>query len=266
MHGFPDSAWTYRHLLPELAKAGYRAVACFMRGYAPTEVPADARYDMRTIGDDFNALHAALGGKSDAVLVAHDWAAVAAYSALHTGAANWRRATIINVPPMPAFAQVGFTYAQLKRFFYIWFFQMDCAEAVVSANDMAFIDGLWGDWSPGYDASYDLKRVKEALGKPENLRAALGYYHRQMNPRRFGLPDEAAAQAQVWGNPLTMPVLYLHGTRDGCVAIDAEVAKCIPGCFGPGSEMHFVQDVGHFMLVEKPAVVNPRIVEFLGRR
>ena len=44
LHGFPDSAWTWRHLLPELAGAGFHAVAPFMRGYAPTAVPADGRY------------------------------------------------------------------------------------------------------------------------------------------------------------------------------------------------------------------------------
>ena len=41
LHGFPDSAWTWRHLLPELAAAGFRAVAPFLRGYTPTAVPAD---------------------------------------------------------------------------------------------------------------------------------------------------------------------------------------------------------------------------------
>ena len=44
LHGFPDSAWTWRHLLPALADAGFRAVAPFLRGYAPTAVPADGRY------------------------------------------------------------------------------------------------------------------------------------------------------------------------------------------------------------------------------
>ena len=43
-HGFPDHAWSFRHLLPDLAQAGFRAVAPFMRGYAPTEPPADGRY------------------------------------------------------------------------------------------------------------------------------------------------------------------------------------------------------------------------------
>src|SRR2546430_9681560 len=79
LHGFPDSPWTYRFLLPELARAGYRAVAPFMRGYAPTEIPADGDFSTRALAKDPNALHEALGATSDAVLIAHDWGAPAAY-------------------------------------------------------------------------------------------------------------------------------------------------------------------------------------------
>ena len=39
MHGFPDTPYSYRHLLPALADAGFRAVAPFARGFAPTELP-----------------------------------------------------------------------------------------------------------------------------------------------------------------------------------------------------------------------------------
>jgi pimeloyl-ACP methyl ester carboxylesterase len=42
LHGFPDSASTWRHLLPVLAEAGFHAVAPFMRGYAPTAIPTTA--------------------------------------------------------------------------------------------------------------------------------------------------------------------------------------------------------------------------------
>src|ERR1043165_9776503 len=41
IHGFPDSPFSYRYLLPALAEAGYRAVAPFNRGFAPTELPDD---------------------------------------------------------------------------------------------------------------------------------------------------------------------------------------------------------------------------------
>src|SRR5690606_35104397 len=73
LHGFPDSAHTWRHLLPELAAAGYRAVAPFLRGYAPTAVPADGYYQSGAVATDANALHDALGGDGDAVLIGHDW-------------------------------------------------------------------------------------------------------------------------------------------------------------------------------------------------
>lgn len=266
MHGFPDSPWTYRYLLPALAGAGYRAVAPFMRGFAPTAVPADWRYDMRTIGEDFNALHAALGGAGDAVLIAHDWGAVAAYAALSSAPSNWRRAVISNIPPMPVFGQVVFTYEQLKRFFYIFFFQYDCAEAFLLDNDLEFLRGLWQDWSPGYDASFDVEKAQACLRDPAHLKAALGYYRTVFNPRHFGRPDFVAAGAEVWGRPLPQSTLYFHGLRDGCLAIDRTLAAQIPACMGPGSETEILDDAGHFLIVEQPARVNGRILEFIGRR
>src|SRR3954454_10859481 len=73
LHGFPDSAHTWDFLLPELADAGFRAVAPFLRGYAPTDVPADGLYQPGALASDYIALHAALGGDGEAVLIGHDW-------------------------------------------------------------------------------------------------------------------------------------------------------------------------------------------------
>src|SRR5262252_2808385 len=81
LHGFPDTAHTWEHLLPTLAGAGFRAVAPFMRGYAPTAVPADGAYDVGALAADAVALHEALGGDREAVLIGHDWGAEAAYAA-----------------------------------------------------------------------------------------------------------------------------------------------------------------------------------------
>ena len=67
LHGFPDSAHTWRHLLPALAEAGYHAVAPWMRGYAPTEVSADDVYQVGALAADASALHETLGGDGRAV-------------------------------------------------------------------------------------------------------------------------------------------------------------------------------------------------------
>ena len=82
LHGFPDSAHTWRYLLPELGNAGFHAVAPFLRGYAPTEIPTDGRYQVGALARDANALHEALGGKDDAVIIGHDWGALTAYAAV----------------------------------------------------------------------------------------------------------------------------------------------------------------------------------------
>ncbi|MBL6750554.1 MAG: alpha/beta hydrolase [Nevskia sp.] len=264
LHGFPDSPYSYRHLLPELARAGFRAVAPFMRGYAPTGIPADGRYATRDLAADVAALHAALGGGADAVLIAHDWGAVAAYGGAAKEPERWRRCAIMDVPPLAIFAEVGSTYAQVKRSFYFWFFQMKVADEMVAANNMEFIDRLWGDWSPGYAAAEDLVHVKNCLRERANLMAALGYYRTHMNPLRYGAPDWAAEQVAVWGAPLKQPTLYLHGDEDGCIALDDALLAKVPNFLGPGSRAERVQGVGHFMLVQKPAEVNRRILEFVG--
>ncbi len=39
LHGFPDTAWTWRYLGPFLAERGYRVAAPFLRGHGPSSVP-----------------------------------------------------------------------------------------------------------------------------------------------------------------------------------------------------------------------------------
>jgi pimeloyl-ACP methyl ester carboxylesterase len=68
------------------------------------------------------------------------------------------------------------------------------------------------------------------------------------------------------GRPVPQPILYLHGTNDGCIALDAEAAKGVLAFLGPGSEVERIEEVGHFFLVEKPAEMNDRILRFLGKR
>jgi pimeloyl-ACP methyl ester carboxylesterase len=260
LHGFPDSAHTWRHLLPRLAEAGYRAVAPFQRGYAPTSVPDDGRYQSGVLGQDALALHEALGGDGDAVVIGHDWGALGVYGAVGSEPARWRRAVAMAVPPGGAVARAFLTYAQLQRSWYMFVFQHPLSDLVVGADDLAFIDRLWADWSPGFDGTEDLALAKASLRDPANLQAALGYYRATIgNGRRDPSLDPIEAAA---AGTLAVPTLYLHGTTDG--AIGVEVADGAADVLPDGSRAEIIDGVGHFLHLEQPDSVNALILGFLA--
>jgi pimeloyl-ACP methyl ester carboxylesterase len=150
------------------------------------------------------------------------------------------------------------TYAQIRRSWYLFVFQHPLAEAVVSADGLAFIDGLWADWSPGYEATDDLGFVKDALREQANLSAAIGYYRAMLGPDQTGATE--ADQAAMLPSPV--PTLYLHGATDGCMGAElvGDAAASLPT---PGSRAEVLDGVGHFLHLEDPARVNTLIADFL---
>jgi pimeloyl-ACP methyl ester carboxylesterase len=253
LHGFPDAAPTWNSLLQALGDAGFHAVAPWLRGYAPTQIPADGGYGVGSLEKDANALHEALGGDERAVIIGHDWGAIATYGTAIAAPERWRRVVTMAVPPSGALGAGFLSYKQLQRSWYMFFFQSPMAEIAVSMNDLAFIDGLWADWSPGYDGTAHVAAVKDALRDPANLAAAIGYY-RAMLGTGGGEPATA-------GTP-TQPVLYLHGRNDGCLGVD--LTTMAPMFLSAESKVEVLEDCGHFLQVEKPDLVNKLVLEWVS--
>ena len=263
LHGFPDTAHSWRHLLPALADAGYHAVAPFMRGYAPTGIPDDGAYQAGAIASDANALHEAFGADGDAVLIGHDWGAIAAYGATAHAPERWRRAVTMSVPPLSGVLAdfFDYDYGQFKRSFYIFLFQTPLAEAGAAAHDMALIDGLWRDWSPGYhDSARDIAHVKESLKDPAHLAAAIGYYKALFDPTRQ-VPRYAAEQEAITAIG-ERPILFLHGTDDGCIG--ADVVHSAKDHLPAGSRVELVDGAGHFLHLEQPERINREVLAWLA--
>jgi pimeloyl-ACP methyl ester carboxylesterase len=249
LHGFPDSAHTWDRLLPELAAAGYRAVAPWTRGYAPTAVPADGDYSLAALAADATALHEQLGGDSDAVLIGHDWGAATSYLAAATAPDRWRRLVTLAVPPTSVAANAFFRYEQLKRSFYILLFQTPLAELVAGADDLRFLERLWQDWSPSAHPAAEIAHMKAALRDPANLAAAIGYYRAMFTT---GAPSDQPTQ----------PTLYLHGSDDA--AFGVEGVRGTEDHLPPGSAVEIIDSAGHFLHLEQPDEVNRRTLDWIA--
>jgi pimeloyl-ACP methyl ester carboxylesterase len=260
LHGFPDTANSWRPLLAELAAAGYHAVAPFLRGYSPSTTPADGNYTLGALVADACALHEQLSADGTAVVIGHDWGAGAAYAAAAYAPERWGKAVILAVPPAPVAVPFMGTYDQMKRSWYMAICASPYAEAIASADDFTFIDRLWKDWSPGYDATEALRDVHECFRAPGSLSAALSYYRAALDPSSD--PGEYADAHKAGGSLAPQPVLYLHGENDGCIG-SAAVPAAREYLVVPGSRVEVIEGAGHFLQVERPDEVNRRILDFL---
>jgi pimeloyl-ACP methyl ester carboxylesterase len=263
LHGFPDHSGSFRHQLPALAAAGFRAVAPTMRGYAPSAIPADGVYQTAALAEDAVAMIAALG-YDEAIVFGHDWGAIAAYGAALAAPERVRLLVTAAVPYGPQFMTAFTTsYTQERRSWYMFFFQTPFAEVAVAHDDFVFLERLWADWSPGWRWPADaIARVKETFRQPGVLEAALGYYRALFNPALHD-PRNAALQSRMMLEPIEVPAMMLHGANDGCIG--SELLDGMDAFFPRGLRVEVVPGTGHFLHQEAPDAVNRLLLDFLRR-
>lgn len=260
LHGFPDTAWTWRHLAPQLAGYGWRVVAPHTRGYAPSDVAADGCYHVAALMADAVAVHETLGGDERAVVVGHDWGAITAGGlAAHPGS-PYSRAVLLAVPPLAALRGAWRDWRRLPRqalmSSYVGFHQLPVLPERLLDR---WVPLLWRRWSPGYDAGEDLPRVRAALAAPPHRRAAVGYYRALARP--WAVPP-AYRRWSAWTGMPRVPTLVLHGTDDGCLR--AELAERAARDSPDHVRTEVVPGAGHFLHLERPALVNQLVSDFLG--
>ena len=262
LHGYPDRPTTWRHLAPYLAERGWRVIAPSLRGYASDLAP-DGNYQVGALVSDAAAIHRQLGDER-AVLIGHDWGAVTAYTLGAWAPELFTKMVTIAIPPVrvpatPAevIGDLPVLARQLRMSWYMFF------QLLPGISERALpwlVPRLWAAWSPGYDAAEDVAAALSGLSGARRATAALRYYRALFLPWMRGR-GYASEQARLLARP-KVPVLYLHGDRDGCiqVALARRGALLLPA----GSEFDLVADAGHFLHLERPDHANRRIAEFIG--
>lgn len=236
-------------------------MAPFSRGYAPSAVAADGDYSVSALVRDAVDLHQELGGDRRACVIGHDWGAVTAYAASARRPEAFGRVVGLAVPPVPGLLRATdprtgrrggrAVVEQLPRSWYVLVNQLPVLSERLAPR---MVPRLWRAWSPGYDATADLRWVREALDG--RWSAALRYYRAAARALLARHPPD-------WVRSPTVPTLYLHGARDGCVSplLATSAAQTLPA----GSSFQVLPELGHFLHLERPADLARRILAFVGQ-
>lgn len=259
LHGFPDDAWTWEHQLSAIAAGGYRAVAPFMRGYHPTSIPEDGKYDTMTLGADLVALLEQLAGDEPAHVVGHDLGALMLYGGTALAPERFATATLIGVNHPSTFALIYMTPQLAHRSFHLWFLAHARPEPTIAVgyDELAFVDYLWELWSPeGTDYTAHLERLKrETLAAPGTLEAAVAYY-----PPLLGTPEAPGTPEELL-DPVQVPTLVIYGEED---LIPITLADEEADMFDAEYRRVDVPGAKHFVHREQPETVNKLLLEWLA--
>jgi pimeloyl-ACP methyl ester carboxylesterase len=222
LHGFPECWFSWRHQIPLLTRLGYRVWAPDLRGYNETERPTGIEsYAIENLMDDVAGLIDAADARST-MLVAHDWGAIVAWYFAIRRVRHLDRLVIMNVPHPGAARPALRTFAQLRRSWYAFFFQIPrLPEALLGARGARAIgDMLRGSCrNPDVFSDEVVEVYRKAASQPGAPAAMLNYYRALLRGgglRRqadLGFPEIETPTLFIWGeDDVALTKATTHGT------------------------------------------------------
>jgi len=256
LHGFPAFWYAWRDQIPALAAAGYRVVAPDMRGYNLSEKPPGViSYRVEALTADVAALIRHLGVEW-ATVVGHDWGGAVAWQLPVFHPEVVERLAVLNAPHPGALLRELRTLEQLRRSWYIAFFQLPwLPELALRAGDAALLRRLLRQdpVRPGAFDDADIQRYVDALMQPGAATATLNYY-RALVQRN---PLELSRQLQ---QPVAVPTLLIWGQQDRFLGprLTEGLARWVPDL-----RIERIADAGHWVMADAPERVNELLLAFL---
>jgi len=287
-HGFPELAFSWRHQLPAVAAAGFRAIAPDQRGYGDSDAPEPVEsYDIHHLCGDLAGLLDALGLER-AVFVGHDWGGfvVWAMPILHpervAGVVGVNTPLLPRTPLPPTQLMRAMVGGRDEKLYMLWFQEPGVAEAVLDRDPGLLFDRLLRSgvpfdeiarrMGPDFDMNpfrrlAELEPFGEPIGSAEErahysevfgrtgFRGGINWY------RNFDRNWETAPA--VGASPVEVPALMVTAQWDP--ALRPEMAAGM-GALCRDLETVMIERCGHWTQQERPETLNRILIDWLQRR
>ncbi len=255
LHGFPELNYSWRFQMPMLAARGWKVWAPNLRGYGASEKPEGIKaYRLDTLIEDVAALIDASGAK-EVMLIAHDWGAIIAWHFAIKRLRPLSRLVIMNVPhPKVAEREIRH-WRQLKKSWYIFFFQLPwLPERMMGGNGARGIKGAF------YNMAVDksrfgrdvLQTYADAALRPGAMTAMINFYRALLRTPDMRTVGDARVDT---------PTLMIWGEEDAALNI-----QCTRGTqeWVANFTLHRLPNVSHWVQQEAPEKVNALLGAWLG--
>ena len=256
LHGFPEHSFSWRYQLPMLADLGYQAWAPNMRGYGNSSKPKGvSSYQLDTLVEDVAAIIEASGCK-ETVLIAHDWGAVVAWHFAINDRLPLSHLIICNVPH-PQSMQQAFSWEQLKKSWYIFFFQIPKLPEFLLGRDNAKGVGemIRNTFVNPEKFPTEIADVfSRNANQPGALTAMINYYRALL--RRGNRSNREGESFPI----IKTPTLMIWGEED--VALSKETTYGTEK-YVEEFNIRYLPNVSHWVQQESPEEVNSMISAFI---
>ncbi|MEO0440898.1 MAG: alpha/beta fold hydrolase [Pseudomonadota bacterium] len=254
LHGFPELHYSWRFQMPLLAEMGYRVWAPNMRGYGGSSKPDGVRaYALNHLCADIAALIDASGAK-EVTLLAHDWGAIVAWTFAIRKIRPLVRLIIMNVPhPMVGRREIRH-WRQLRRSWYIFFFQIPwLPEKLLSRHSGEPIKSAFSKMACDQTnfSDDDLGVYATAAMRNGALNSMINYYRALLRYRDA---------IEIGDGKVDIPTLMIWGEEDAALNI-----KCTEGTdeWVRDFTLHRLPGVSHWVQQEAPEKVNAILGDWL---
>ncbi|MFG0230637.1 alpha/beta fold hydrolase [Achromobacter sp. 413638] len=250
--GWPQTWFTWRHVMRALAGQGYMAIAVDPPGTGDSDRPA-AGYDTGAVAATLHQLMRQLGHARYQV-VGHDIGMWVAY-ALASDFPDAVSRLALTEAVIPGLAPEPTIFAPPDQNIFLWHFMFnrlpDLPEALIAGREQAYLTYMFDKWSHRRDRVAAQVYI-DAYAAPGGLRAGFSYYR--------AIPETVRQNVERARRKLAMPVLAIgaeHATRDAPLITMRENAVDVRGAIIP--------DCGHFVTEECPDEFLAQLLPFLSR-